>query len=142
MRSHARAQTTRAQVAGSVGALVAGSVTGSRAAGDQTLPARAPRPAEAKPVRLAPRAELVNVLEYEQQAKAKLAPSAYALIAGGDRAAFDRMTLRPRMLSPVLDMDLSVTLFGDAHFTPILGPVADRSAFTLMVNWRRWTASQ
>jgi 4-hydroxymandelate oxidase len=110
--------------------MVAGSVAGSARSQGQTPPARTARPAEAEPVRLAPRAELVNVLEYEQQAKLTLAPPAYALIAGGDRAAFDRMTLRPRMLSPVLDMDLGVTLFGDAHFTPIfVGPIADQKRF-------------
>jgi 4-hydroxymandelate oxidase len=96
----------------------------------QTNPPRGAGPAARVPIRLAPRAELVNSLEYEEQAKLKLEPSAYALIAGGDRAAFDRMTLRPRMLSPVLDMDLGVTLFGDTHFAPILvGPMADQKRF-------------
>jgi 4-hydroxymandelate oxidase len=84
----------------------------------------------AAPVRLVPRADLVNVLEYEVQAKRKLTPAVHALIAGGDRTAFDRITLHPRLLVPVLDMDLSVTLFGDAHFTPIIvGPISDQKRF-------------
>ena len=84
----------------------------------------------AAPVRLAPRADLVNTLEYEEQAKLKLAPAVYSLVAGGDRAAFDRITLRPRMLVPTLDMDLSVTLFGDKLFAPIIvGPIADQRRF-------------
>ena len=33
-------------------------------------------------MRLVPRAELVNTLEYEQQAKLKLAPAVYSLVAG------------------------------------------------------------
>jgi isopentenyl diphosphate isomerase/L-lactate dehydrogenase-like FMN-dependent dehydrogenase len=82
------------------------------------------------PARLAPRDQLVNVLEYEEQAKAALAPSVHALIAGGDRTAFDRITLRPRMLVPTLDLDLGVTLLGDTHFAPvIIGPIADQRQF-------------
>jgi 4-hydroxymandelate oxidase len=84
----------------------------------------------AGPVRLAPRADLVNTLEYEEQAKLKLDPAKYSLVAGSDRAAFDRITLRPRMLVPTLDLDLSVTLFGDKLFAPILvGPIADQRRF-------------
>ena len=81
-------------------------------------------------VRLAPREQLVNVLEYEDQAKRVLAPAAYAAIAGGDRSAFERITLRPRMMVPVLDLNLSVTLFGQAMFAPILvAPVARQADF-------------
>jgi 4-hydroxymandelate oxidase len=121
---------TRRQLLGGVGALVAGSMTGSALSQAQTNPPRGAGSSDPEQVRLAPRAELVNSLEYETQAKLKLEASTYALIAGGDRAAFDRMTLRPRMLSPVLDMDLGVTLFGETHFTPILvGPMADQKRF-------------
>jgi 4-hydroxymandelate oxidase len=82
------------------------------------------------PVRLVPRADLVNVLEYEQQAKRKLPAAAFVQIAGGDRAAFDRITLHPRLIVPVMDMDLTTTLFGDPHFTPILvGPISDQKRF-------------
>lgn len=84
----------------------------------------------AGPVRLAPREDLVNTLEYEEEAKKILSPAVYSLIAGGDRTLFDRITLRPRMLMPVLDMDLGVTLAGADHFAPILvAPIADQTQF-------------
>jgi 4-hydroxymandelate oxidase len=84
----------------------------------------------ATPPRLAPREQLVNVLEYEEQAKASLAADLYALIAGGDRTAFDRITLRPRMLQPTLDLNLGLTLFGDPLFAPVLvGPIANQRQF-------------
>lgn len=119
---------SRRQALESVGAIVAGTVAGSAMANGQ---APAARPAlDPTAPRLAPRDELVNTLEYEEEAKKKLAPATYALVAGGDRALMDRITLRPRMLSPVLDMDLSVTLFGEQHFTPILvAPIADQKRF-------------
>jgi len=42
----------------------------------------------------------------------------------------DRITLRPRMNIPTRDLDLSSTLFGDEHFTPIIvGPMADQKRF-------------
>ena len=69
--------------------------------------------AASRPPRLAPREQLVNVLEYEAQARLKLDADAAADLADGDRSEFDRITLRPRMLVPTLDLDLSVTLFGD-----------------------------
>jgi len=79
---------------------------------------------------LAPRAELVNTLEYEEQAKLKLAPPVFSLIAGGDRSGFDRITLRPRMLVDTRGLDLGVTLLGEQHFAPIvIGPVADQKRF-------------
>jgi hypothetical protein len=65
------------------------------------------------PVRLPPLGELVNALEFEEPAKLTLPPAAFAAIAGGDRAAFDRMTFRPRMMVPTLDLDLSVDLRGN-----------------------------
>ena len=77
-----------------------------------------------------PREELVNLLEFEEEAKKKLPPATFALIAGGDRALFDRITLRPRMNVPTTDMDLSVNLFGEDHFTPIIvAPIADQKRF-------------
>jgi 4-hydroxymandelate oxidase len=75
--------------------------------------------------RIAPRDQLVNVLEYEQQAKLTLSPEVFAQIAGSDRAAFDRITIRPRLVVPTTDLDLSVTIFGDTWFAPIaVGPIA------------------
>jgi 4-hydroxymandelate oxidase len=79
---------------------------------------------------LPPRGELANVIEFEEIARQVLPRDVFAAIAGGDRAAFDRFTFRPRMMIPVLDMDLSVDLFGAKHFTPILiGPVAEQRRF-------------
>jgi 4-hydroxymandelate oxidase len=77
-----------------------------------------------------PREELVNVLEYEDVAKLVLSNDVYSTIAGSNRAGFDRITFRPRMLIPTLDLDLSVEVFGDTHFAPILvGPVADQRRY-------------
>jgi isopentenyl diphosphate isomerase/L-lactate dehydrogenase-like FMN-dependent dehydrogenase len=73
---------------------------------------------------------LINVLEFEDVAKLVLPPAVYSTIAGSDRTAFDRITMHPRLLVPMLDLDLSVDLFGDAHFTPILvGPVSDQRQY-------------
>ena len=80
--------------------------------------------------RIAPRDHLVNVLEYEQQAKLTLSPDVFAPIAGSDRAAFDRITLRPRLVVPTTDLDLRVTFFGDTWFAPIaVGPIAQQRQF-------------
>jgi 4-hydroxymandelate oxidase len=80
--------------------------------------------------RLPPREELINVFEYEEVARSLLQPTAHATIAGGDRTAFDTMTLRPRMCIPTLDLDLTVELFGDQHYTPIIaGPAGDQRRF-------------
>ena len=125
-----RHNVTRRQALGAAGAIVAGSVAGSTLDQGQMAPAPGVRPAEPGSVRLAPRAELVNTLEYEEQARLKLAPAVYSLVSGGDRAAFDRITLRPRLLVPTLDMDLSVTLFGDKLFAPIVvGPIGNQRRF-------------
>ena len=109
---------SRRRALGSVGAIVAQAVGA----------AQAPKPGSG--VRLVPRDQLVNVLEYEEQAKRVLGAAAYAAIAGGDRSAFERITLRPRMMVPVLDLNLGVTLFGQAMFAPILvAPIARQLDF-------------
>ena len=70
------------------------------------------------------------MLEFEDVAKLVLDPGVYSTIAGGDRAAFDRITFRPRLLVPTLDLDLGVELLGAPHVAPILvGPVADQRRF-------------
>jgi isopentenyl diphosphate isomerase/L-lactate dehydrogenase-like FMN-dependent dehydrogenase len=115
-----------------VGAIVAGTVAGSRIASGQAPGAPRERaPWEPPlPLRLTPREELVNLLEFEEEAKKTLPPATFALVAGGDRALFDRITLRPRMNIPTTDMDLTVNLFGDDHFTPIIvAPIADQKRF-------------
>ena len=111
-------QITRRRALQSVGSMVADAVAG----------AQAPRAEGA--VRLSPREQLVNVLEYEQQAKRVLGDSASRAIGGGDRSAFDRITLRPRMMVPVLDLNLSLTLCGQPLFAPILvAPIAQQTQF-------------
>jgi len=100
---------------------------------------RAAAPATAlAAARLIPRDQLVSVPEYERQAQRALAAATVSLIADRtdasgdsiDRAVFDRITLRPRMLVPTLDLDLTVTLFGDELFAPILvAPIADQKRF-------------
>jgi 4-hydroxymandelate oxidase len=80
--------------------------------------------------RLPRRQDLVNVLEYEDVAKQVLDAGAYAAIAGGNRAAFDRMTFRPRYLVPTVDLDMTADLLGVPHFSPILvGPVAEQRRY-------------
>ena len=123
---------SRRRALGSVGAIVAGTVAGSKIASGQTPAAPRERAPWEPPVqvRVAPREELVNILEFEEEAKKKLQPATFALVAGGDRALFDRITLRPRMNIPTTDMDLTVNLFGEDHFTPIIvAPIADQKRF-------------
>ena len=80
---------------------------------------------ERSPVRLAPRADLVNLLEFEEQAKLALDAAAFARVAGGDRSMFDRLTLRPRMMIPTRGLEMGLTLFGHVHHSPIfVGPLA------------------
>jgi isopentenyl diphosphate isomerase/L-lactate dehydrogenase-like FMN-dependent dehydrogenase len=73
--------------------------------------------------------DLVNVLEFEPVAKAKLPAETYDFIAGGvddewtlrrNREAFQWITLRPRMLVGVSRLDLSLDLFGQKIEMPIL----------------------
>jgi 4-hydroxymandelate oxidase len=121
---------TRRRVLGAAGAMVAGSVGSSKLAQGPTAPVAGTPPIGPRAEGLAPRTELVNTLEYEEQAKLKLAPAVYSLVAGGDRAAFDRITLRPRILVETTGLDLGITLFGERFFAPIVvGPIADQRRF-------------
>jgi 4-hydroxymandelate oxidase len=77
------------------------------------------------PGRIAPRLDLVNVLEFENMAERKLAPDVYTTIAGSDRSFFERITFRPRMMVPTTHLDLSISLFGEKIFAPVIvGPMA------------------
>jgi 4-hydroxymandelate oxidase len=74
--------------------------------------------------------DLVNVLEFEEVAALTLPAEVHASVAGSDRTAFDRITLRPRMLIPTLDLDLSVQIFGETYIAPILaGPIGDQKRY-------------
>jgi 4-hydroxymandelate oxidase len=83
-----------------------------------------------RPGRITPPAELVNVFEAEAMAKRLLPEALFAKIAGSNREALDRMTLRPRMLEPTRNMDLTVELLGMKLFAPLLaGPASGVERF-------------
>ncbi len=78
----------------------------------------------------APVDELVNSLEFAEQAKLMLSEEDFSSIAGSDRSIFDHYTFRPRMNVSTLDMDLSVDLFGHRLFTPIVvGPISNQKRY-------------
>jgi isopentenyl diphosphate isomerase/L-lactate dehydrogenase-like FMN-dependent dehydrogenase len=80
--------------------------------------------------RIAPAQELVNAFEMEAMAKRKLDSAAFRAIAGSDRKAFDRITLRPRMMVNTTDLNLTAELFGQSMFTPLLvGPSSQQKRF-------------
>jgi 4-hydroxymandelate oxidase len=124
---------TRRHLLGSIGAMVAGASVaqgqqGAKPAAPGTAkPAAAGSAAPARPrltidsgQRVTPVGEIVMVREFEDSARLKLSGAVFSTISGTDHRASDRVTLRPRMMIPTLDMDLSVELFGDKLFTPIL----------------------
>jgi 4-hydroxymandelate oxidase len=79
---------------------------------------------------LPPRAELVNIPEFEEAAKIALAPAAYATISGGDREMFNRMTLWPRVFVDSAPLSLATELFGEKMFAPILvAPISQQRRF-------------
>jgi isopentenyl diphosphate isomerase/L-lactate dehydrogenase-like FMN-dependent dehydrogenase len=66
----------------------------------------------------------------ELAAQRKLDNSTYAEIAGSDRKAIERITFRPRMMVDTTKLDLSLELFGQTMFSPILvGPTARQRRF-------------
>ncbi len=74
--------------------------------------------------------ELVNSLEFAEQARRVLPEDVFSSIAGSDRSIFDRYTFRPRMNVSTLDMNLSVSLLGQELFTPLaVGPVSRQQRF-------------
>ena len=120
--------TSRRMALGVMGTAVTAGVVGA------AMPASAQAPAILRlttpPPALAPRDELVSLLKFEEQARLVAGPAKMNLVAGSDRTVTDRITLRPRACIPTVDMDLTATLFGDKHFTPIIvGPMADQKRF-------------
>ena len=72
---------------------------------------------------------VLSLPEFEDHAQRCMSPMAYAYVASGaadeitlrwNREAYDDITLRPRMLRDVADVDTSVTLFGRQLAFPIL----------------------
>ena len=127
--SSSAGMTSRRQTLGVIGATVSACMATMPALGAPAAaatPFREPKP----PPVLVPQGDLVDVLEYEAQARLVLGPAKIAPVLGSDRTITDRITLRPRMNIPTRDMDLTCTLFGDQHFTPIIvGPIADQKRF-------------
>ncbi|MEZ4710847.1 MAG: alpha-hydroxy acid oxidase [Caldilineaceae bacterium] len=78
--------------------------------------------------------QLLNLLDYEKAAAAKMEPAHYTFFAGaaGDyitrdanRTAFDRLRLRPRVLRDVSRVSLATTINGAPTAAPILiGPAS------------------
>jgi 4-hydroxymandelate oxidase len=82
------------------------------------------------PGRIAPRSELLNVFEVEAMAERKLPSTVFSAIAGGDRRAFERIIFRPRRFINPVPLDLTVELFGEKMYTPILvGPASQQQRF-------------
>jgi 4-hydroxymandelate oxidase len=82
-----------------------------------------------EPGRIAPYDDLANAFEFEPMAQRLLSPEAFAAVTDSDHAAWDRITFRQRMVDST-NLDLTVDLFGDAHFTPILvGPASHQKRF-------------
>jgi 4-hydroxymandelate oxidase len=82
------------------------------------------------PGRIPPANELVNAAEFRAIAQRKLDSQTFAEIEGGDRAAFDRITFRPRLMVDTREINLSAEVLGQTLFTPILvGPVANQKRY-------------
>jgi len=73
--------------------------------------------------------EPINLFEYEALARSRMEPTAWDYYQSGaedevtlreNRAAFERIKLRPRMLRGVDDCDTSVTLLGERLSLPVL----------------------
>ena len=72
--------------------------------------------------------EMINVFDFEPLCKANTTKAAYDYVRGGgwdewtlrrNREAFGKVTLRPRYLRKVAELDLSITLFGKKLSMPI-----------------------
>jgi len=107
--------------------------TGSILAGSAALEAQHPQspPIIGEPAgRIAPASELVNAYEFAGVAQRKLSSALYAEIAASDRTAMDRITFNPRMMVNTYALNLTLPLFGENLFTPILvGPISDQKRF-------------
>jgi 4-hydroxymandelate oxidase len=80
--------------------------------------------------RIPPVDELVNAMEFRTIAERKLDRLTFADVEGSDRAAFDRMTFRPRLMIDSREIDLTAEVLGQTLFTPILvGPVSNQKRY-------------
>jgi 4-hydroxymandelate oxidase len=103
------------------------------AAGSPLLEAQefeGPRLQGEPPGRITPLNETVNAFEIEAAAERKLSSTVFSAIAGGDRQAFERIVFRPRRFINPQPIDLTVELFGEKLYTPIIvGPVAHQQDY-------------
>ena len=80
--------------------------------------------------RLPPSGELINVAEFEAAARAVLPAAVHARLTGGNRAPFERMTFRQKLMVDATALDLSTELLGQRMFAPtLIGPVAAQEDF-------------
>ena len=80
--------------------------------------------------RLPPSGELINVAEFEAAARTVLPAGVHSRLAGGNRAPFERMTFRQKLMVDATGLDLSTELFGQRMFAPtVIGPVAAQNDF-------------
>lgn len=128
----------RRQLLGGVGAVLAGAAYAQAPQGAKPAAPGTARPAApARPrltidsgPRVPPTDELYLVQEFLEPARQKVPAAVFAEVSGTDHRASDRITLRPRMMIPTVDMDLGVPLFGDTLFTPIvIGATAQQKRF-------------
>ena len=90
----------------------------------------APRETARPRRRVTPLDEFESVPGLEAAARQSLSARAFERIAGGDRAALDRITFRPRMMVNTKALDVSLDLLGTQMFAPILvGPASRQSDF-------------
>lgn len=79
---------------------------------------------------MAPVAELVNALEFQEMARRSLSAAAFAEITDNGGDFFDRMSFRPRLMVNTTGLDLTTRLFGREMFAPIvIGPLAQQRRF-------------
>jgi 4-hydroxymandelate oxidase len=74
--------------------------------------------------------ELLNADEFRAIAQRKLDSATFAGIEGSERAAFERITFRPRLMVDSREINLTAEVLGQTLFTPILvGPVANQKRY-------------
>ena len=92
-----------------------------------TLSAGSSLRAEEPAGRITPLGELVNTLEFESMAQRKLTAAVFATIAGSNREDMERYTFRPVPMVDTTKLNLTIELFGQSMFAPILvGPAGDQ----------------
>jgi 4-hydroxymandelate oxidase len=98
-------------------------------AADKNSPEPAGKPAEAPASAPAPARQLLNLFDYEAEARERMAPAAWEYVSSAaadeitlrwNREAFDRVALAPKVLVDVSKLDTRVTLLGQELPFPIL----------------------